>query len=64
MGNQKYDPMIWRYPEMKPHVCPVCNGTGEVPSGFYNQTSGTWTTSDNTTEQCRTCNGSGIVWSK
>jgi len=45
-----------------PHVCPVCNGNGLVPNGFYNQYSGQWLSSDATPEMCRTCNGEGIVW--
>jgi len=48
--------------ERRPFVCPVCNGNGLVPNGFYNQTSGNWGTTDITPEQCRTCNGIGIVW--
>ncbi len=47
---------------MTPHKCPVCNGNGKVASGFYNQTSGHWSTVDSTPETCRSCNGKGIVW--
>ena len=46
-----------------PHCCPVCNGNGLVPNGFYNQTSGQWSTSSITPETCRSCDGTGIVWS-
>jgi hypothetical protein len=46
---------------MKPYTCPVCNGRKRVPSGFYN-TSGFGTSSTAVDEECRTCNGSGIVW--
>ncbi len=35
-----------------PHKCPVCDGSGQVPSQF--------TTS--TQANCSACNGSGIVW--
>ena len=30
---------------LAPHRCPVCNGNGLVPNGFYMQTSGHWSTS-------------------
>lgn len=44
------------------HRCPVCNGNGLVPNGFYMQTSGHWSTSSIAAEMCRSCNGTGIVW--
>jgi DnaJ-class molecular chaperone len=47
---------------LAPHLCPVCNGNGLVPNGFYMQTSGYWSTSSITPETCRSCNGTGIVW--
>jgi DnaJ-class molecular chaperone len=47
---------------LTPHRCPICNGNGLVPNGFYMQTSGYWSTSSTTTEMCRSCNGTGIVW--
>lgn len=47
---------------LAPHRCPVCNGNGLVPNGFYMQTSGYWSTSSITPETCRSCNGTGIVW--
>jgi len=45
-----------------PHRCPICNGNGLVPNGFYNQTSGMWCTTDTAPECCKSCNGKGIVW--
>ncbi len=48
---------------LAPHRCPVCNGNGLVSNGFYMQTSGHWSTSSITHETCRSCNGTGIVWS-
>ena len=27
-------------PHPSPYRCPVCDGSGVVPNGFYNQTSG------------------------
>ena len=44
------------------HLCPVCNGNGLVPNGFYMQTSSHWSTSSITPETCRSCGGTGIVW--
>ena len=45
-----------------PFICPVCNGNGLVPNGFYNQVGGEWSTTSVTPEQCRSCQGTGIVW--
>ncbi len=45
-----------------PFKCPVCNGNGLVPNGFYSNTSGMWSGSSAVTEECRSCNGKGIVW--
>lgn len=51
--------------ENKPYICPVCNGRGHVPNGFYSVVGGTgWTTSSITPEICRSCNGTGIVWAE
>lgn len=46
---------------MKPYLCPVCKGTGNVQGGFYQSTPGhsVWC---NTLETCRSCGGTGIVW--
>jgi len=48
---------------MTPHKCPICNGNGIIDAGFYNQTSGYWTSTEGI-EACRACNGTGIVWEK
>jgi len=46
----------------KPFVCPICRGRGIVPASFYS-------TSDYNLYfyaaevTCRTCGGTGIVWS-
>ena len=50
------------FPNPIPYRCPVCNGNGNVPNGFYNQVSGHWSVTDITPEKCRSCNGTGIVW--
>lgn len=44
-----------------PHKCPICNGRGIVPGGFYTATGDTWTSSA-TSEPCRQCGGNGIIW--
>ena len=48
---------------LAPYRCPICGGNGIVLGGFYNQTSGAWV-STNPTEECRSCGGTGILWSK
>ena len=40
--------------------CPVCDGTGIVPGGFYISTSGFSTTGTNQ-ETCRSCDGKGFI---
>lgn len=46
-----------------PHRCPVCEGRGLVPFGFYSTNPWCIHTSASTIpETCRTCNGRGIVW--
>jgi RecJ-like exonuclease len=47
------------YIKTQPYVCPVCNGTGKVPAGFYTKGIASTTASP---VQCRSCNGTGIVW--
>jgi DnaJ-class molecular chaperone len=46
---------------LKPYRCPVCEGNGFVPNGFYNQVSGQWSTSSLAPEICRSCQGTGYV---
>ncbi len=41
--------------------CPVCNGNGLVPNGFYTQTSGQWDTTSAEPEKCRSCGGKGYL---
>jgi len=48
---------------MVPATCPVCRGNGLVPNGFYRQTSGDWSSTSVTPEICRSCGGTGVVWS-
>ncbi len=47
----------------KPHKCPICNGTGSVSGGFYSRPGdvNTWS-STVSVEQCRACEGEGIIW--
>lgn len=46
--------------------CPVCEGKGIVPPGFYNLnvpfTTNTITTTAKSAETCRTCQGSGVIY--
>jgi hypothetical protein len=44
---------------MKPFCCPVCQGRGTVPGGFYSCFGGSTSI---TAEPCRPCSGTGIVW--
>ncbi len=43
----------------KPHYCPVCGGKGKLPNGFYGFAE---TTSEFIPENCRSCNGKGVIW--
>lgn len=53
-------PPMWHYPApVAPVKCPVCEGRGNVPAGFYSRSEGITTI---TNEVCRTCNGSGIIY--
>lgn len=42
-------------------LCPVCNGRGTVPRGFYDSVSGIYVTSTTTPDCCRSCNGKGYL---
>lgn len=48
---------------MKPHKCPVCDGTGLVskPSHIAGDIH-MWTDSQTAPYPCRACTGSGIIW--
>lgn len=46
----------------QPFRCPVCNGNGLVPNGFYSKTGETWVSYSTQPETCRSCNGTGVVW--
>ena len=46
---------------MKPYCCPVCNGRGTVPCGFY-QTSKFYSVSESSDEMCKSCKGTGVLW--
>jgi len=42
-----------------PHKCPVCGGTGNVPSGFY---LGGNPALNALPVTCRSCFGTGVLW--
>jgi hypothetical protein len=42
--------------ESKPYCCPVCQGKATVPGGFYSSF-------QLGLEVCRSCKGTGIIWS-
>ena len=48
---------------MIPHKCPVCEGRGNVPGGFYGGC-GLYGCSTSSMERCRQCKGTGIIWSE
>lgn len=48
---------------MQPYKCPVCDGRGFVPNGFYNTTTQEYVSVNTTPETCRSCGGTGVVWS-
>ena len=48
----------------KPYRCPICNGTGLVPGGFYQSAIGGTAISSVSAEKCRQCNGGGIIWGR
>lgn len=47
--------------KLQPFCCPICQGKGKVSGGFYNSVGG-YSTSNCAAEQCRSCNGTGIIW--
>jgi len=46
-----------------PYRCPVCDGRGIIPIGFYTGMS-EGAVSNMTPEDCRSCEGIGVVWRK
>lgn len=51
------------YPIMsKPYMCPICLGKGIVCGGFYVTLPGCDGISSSTSEQCKSCNGQGIIY--
>lgn len=47
-----------------PHQCPVCNGRGTVPNGFYNSDGMQYSSAGTWAETCRSCGGTGVVWER
>lgn len=45
-----------------PHRCPICEGRGTVPAGFYTGTAPTVMLGGTAAETCRGCGGAGIIW--
>jgi hypothetical protein len=43
-----------------PYRCPVCEGRGRVPVGFYNPL--LQDGNQPTFQDCRSCRGSGVIW--
>jgi len=61
--NKPIHPALVDERQKKPHCCPICNGRGRVPAKFYYDEQ-PWSTSDSAYYQiCRSCVGTGIVWS-
>ena len=41
-----------------PHKCPVCEGRGDMPAGFYRRQI---TSNDTKPEKCKSCYGTGVI---
>lgn len=58
------DPDFWSNPYTEkakiPHRCPVCEGRGFVPNGFYSSIK-SWITTTTGHETCRSCGGNGYI---
>lgn len=62
-GCSVHSPNLFvRNKDVYPFVCPVCEGRGFVQGGFYSTTIGVWSSGDLSTEPCRSCNGTGVIW--
>lgn len=46
------------YAQAPPYKCPVCEGRGTMPCGFYERLQITDNTASN---ECRSCKGTGII---
>ena len=46
----------------EPKKCPVCEGCGTVPYDFYKDQPRKSIVTPGSREQCRTCNGGGVLW--
>lgn len=47
----------------QPYRCPICDGRGQVPPGFYDILPGVSTGEVHLgIDQCRTCKGAGVIW--
>lgn len=44
--------------------CPICEGHGNVPCGFYTALPGRPWISSSSLDQCRNCKGEGVVYVK
>ena len=50
-------------PPKTAHRCPICNGRGTVPQGFYTgEAWGIMNACNTVRPTCHTCGGRGIVW--
>jgi hypothetical protein len=59
--NSCYEAYQSQYLKQTPYKCPICEGKGIVPNGFYS-VYGSGTTTDASPETCKSCYGSGILW--
>jgi len=46
---------------LKPHCCPVCEGKGIVPNGFYLYPQQEYATTSTAPEMCKACCGKGYI---
>lgn len=60
--NSRVNVFTVKHVESQPYRCPVCDGRGIVPSGFYTLANDACGTSITDLKQCRTCKGKGIIW--
>jgi hypothetical protein len=52
-----YIPTVFYPHHQRPHRCPVCEGRGAVPAGFY-----TGASPSTNPETCKSCLGAGVLW--